>query len=111
MSDTLKTILITVITSSGIIGIGTKFLLARIKMLRTRQQALEKGIQALLRNALIQQYDFWSTKQHAPIHIKDNFNNMYQQYHSLGANGVMVNMYQAFMELPVAPSPDKEASA
>lgn len=111
MSSELKAFLITILTSSGIIGILTKFLLDKMKVLRVRQQAQELGIQALLRNALIQQYDFWSTKHHAPIHIKDNFNNMYQQYHALGANGVMDNMYHAFMELPVTPPETPDTTA
>lgn len=111
MSTELKTFLITVLSASGVIGIFTRFIFTRFKILRTRQQALELGIQALLRNALIQQYDSWTAKQHAPIHIKDNFNNMYQQYHALGANGVMDNMYQDFMGLPVTPpaAPDTAA--
>lgn len=71
-----------------------------MKTLRLRQQALELGIQALLRNALIQQYDYWAPKNHVPVHIKDNFANMYQQYHALGANGVMDGMYQSFMDMP-----------
>ena len=103
MSDTIKTLLITVITSSGILAIFTKFILGKFKQMRQRQLALEKGIQALLRNGLIQQHDAWISYSYAPVYIKDNFENMYQQYHALGANGVMDTMYAEFMALPTAP--------
>ena len=102
MLDTIRTIVITIVTASGILGIFTKFMLNRIKILRQRQQALEKGIQALLRNGLIQQHDAWVSYGYAPVYIKDNFDNMYQQYHALGANGVMDTMYAEFMGLPTS---------
>lgn len=106
MSDTIRTLCITVLTSSGVLAIFTKFVLSKFKTMRQRQQALERGIQALLRNGLIQQHDAWISYGYAPVYIKDNFENMYQQYHSLGANGVMDTMYAEFMALPTSAPTD-----
>ena len=36
----------------------------------------------------------------APIYARENFENMYQRYHNLGANGVMDDYYKKFMEIP-----------
>ena len=44
----IETLVITVLTSSGIIGIFTQFLLNRLKVSEQKQQALEQGVQALL---------------------------------------------------------------
>lgn len=52
----IKEILITVLTSSGIIGIATKFLIDRLKAYESRQKALELGVQALLRDRLYHIY-------------------------------------------------------
>jgi hypothetical protein len=64
-------------------------------------EATEKGLQALLRDRLIYQYDKYKDKGYAPIYAKENFENLYQQYHRLGANGVMDDIYNDFRKLPV----------
>lgn len=63
--------------------------------------AVKLGLQAVLRDRLIQSYNHYSEKGFAPIYARDNFENMYQQYHTLGANGVMDDMHKAFLDLPI----------
>lgn len=98
----LQSILIAVLTSSGIIGIFTQFLLTRLKQSEQKQNALELGVQALLRDRLIYQYEKYSEKGYAPIYAKENFENIYAQYHSLGANGVMDEIHEKFRQLPTS---------
>lgn len=76
------------------------FMIAILKNQRREMSALKHGLQAVLRNSLIELYDKWVDRGYAPTHIKDNYANMYQQYHSLGANGVMDSYYTKFMALP-----------
>ena len=62
---------------------------------------LKLGTQALLRAQLYELYGKWhDDKGYAPIYAKENFNNCYQKYHTLGANGVMDKLYDDFMNLP-----------
>jgi hypothetical protein len=98
----LQSIFITILTSSGIIGIFTQFLLNRLKESERKQQALEQGVQALLRDRLIYQYDKYKSKGYAPIYAKENFENLYEQYHKLGANGVMDSIHEEFKNLPAS---------
>ena len=98
----IQNILITVLTSSGIIGIFTQFLLNRLKASEQKQQALELGVQALLRDRLIHQYEKYKSRGYAPIYAKENFENLYEQYHKLGANGVMDSIHEEFKNLPVS---------
>lgn len=65
-----------------------------------RVEALERGVQALLRDRLYQSYTYYSEKGFAPIQARENFENMWQQYHNLGKNGVMDGIHIKFMELP-----------
>ena len=66
-------------------------------------KALKKGIQALLRAQMVNEYKSWSEKGFAPIYARQNFENCWQQYHTLGANGVMDDIHIRFFELPTEP--------
>lgn len=68
-----------------------------------RQEALERGVQALLRDRLIEIHDEHCPKNEIPLHVKDNFDNLYQQYHALGKNGVMDSFHEEVMDLPTTP--------
>jgi len=62
--------------------------------------ALKMGLQAMLRGQMINDYNHWSEKGYAPIYARENFENLWQQYHSLGANGVMNDIHSKFHNLP-----------
>ena len=68
-----------------------------------RQEALERGVQALLRDRLIEIHDEYCPKNEIPLHVKDNFDNLYQQYHALGKNGVMDSFHEEVMDIPTTP--------
>lgn len=65
-----------------------------------RREALEHGVQALLRDRLIAIHDKYVPQNEIPLHIKENFENLYNQYHSLGCNGVMDSFRDEVMNLP-----------
>lgn len=69
-------------------------------------KALKLGMQALLRAQMISEYNKWDERGYAPIYARDNFQNCWAQYHSLGANGVMDDIHDRFMRLPTE-SPKK----
>lgn len=75
----------------------------KTKTSHTRHVSLELGVQALLRSQMINEYYTWNRKGYAPIHIKENFENCWQQYHNLGANGVMDGIHEEFMSLSTEP--------
>ena len=64
--------------------------------------AIKKGLQALLRNQLISDFNEYHAKGFAPIDVRDSFENCWQQYHNLGANGVINGIHEQFMELPIS---------
>ena len=65
-------------------------------------EALMKGVQAVLRAQMIRDYNYYKEKGYAPIYAKDNFQNCWDQYEALGANGVMNHIYMEFMALPTS---------
>lgn len=74
------------------------------KILFAHIKAIKKGLQALLRAQLIDEYNKWSEKGYAPIYARQNFENCWFQYHALGANGVMDDIHAKFLELPTDPN-------
>lgn len=77
--------------------------------------AVKKGVQALLRDRLLQGYKFYRLQGWADENERSNLENVYKQYHALGANGVMDDLRKKFLELPVEdpqqPAPQKQAAA
>ena len=73
----------------------------RIKVNEKKTESVQLGVQALLRDRLYSTYLKYAEKGYAPIYARENFENMYNQYHILGANGVMDDIYRKFMDLPL----------
>lgn len=63
-------------------------------------KALKLGVQALLRSQMINDFNKWIDKGYAPIYARENFENCWIQYESLGENGVMEDIHNKFMALP-----------
>ena len=73
----------------------------KIKMNERKTESVQLGVQALLRDRLYYNYMKYAEKGYAPLYARENFENMYKQYHILGANGVMDDIYKKFMALPL----------
>lgn len=73
---------------------------ATIKNTKKEMTALKSGVQALLRDRLYQLYTYCNSKEFADDSERSNFINMYSQYHNLGANGVMDDYKDKFLQLP-----------
>lgn len=99
--------ILTLLFGSGILTAVCRYLLARIKANDQKTEAVRAGVQALLRDRLISEYNSRLDKGFAPIYAKDNFENMWTQYHNLGKNGVMDSIHESYMALPTEP-PEKE---
>lgn len=78
-----------------------KYVNSVIKKTRDDTNALKLGIQALLRSQMIAEYNKYSENGYAPVYARENFENCWKQYHSLGANGVMDDLHEKFLDLPV----------
>lgn len=100
MIQGIITVAISVLSATGILGIGTRAILSRMKKQDSHQKALEYGVQALLRDRMLHCYNKYIEAGFAPIYAKENYEKMYRQYHELGGNGVMTHLHEEFMALP-----------
>ena len=71
-----------------------------------RNEIIKRGVQALLRHDLYEIYNHWIKKGYCPNDVKNDVENMYNQYHNLGKNGVMDSMYHELLALPVSKEPE-----
>lgn len=77
-----------------------KYLHILIRKNAEDNKATKMGVQALLRAQMVSDYNKWSERGYAPIYARQNFENCWRNYHSLGANGVMDDLHQKFLDLP-----------
>lgn len=76
-------------------------LLAGLKHLLNQIKGVRMGVKALLRANMISEYETWHERGFAPIYAKQNFENLWVQYHAIkGPNGVMDELHTKFLELP-----------
>ena len=77
---------------SALLGWGYRQLTKRQKSEVERNTALHEGMQALLRDRIIQAYNHYQDNQYCPIYGKENVKRMYDAYHTLGGNDVATKL-------------------
>lgn len=89
-------------------GIGAAAIVAafrqiykRLKAADRRQTATELGIQALLRDRIIQAYYHYADRGWITLHGLENVEELYKQYHALGGNGTVTKLVEDLRELEV----------
>ena len=76
-------------------------------MLRAKKRendALKEGMQALLRDRMIQAYNHYSDKGWIPIYAMESIEACYKSYEELGENGVIDNLMKQLRALPNHPT-------
>lgn len=83
-------------------GVITLFgmLISQFKKSRGRQDAVELGLQSLLRAEIIRQHEKWADKRFCPIYAKEALRRTYESYHLLGGNDIATGLYNDTVALP-----------
>jgi len=68
----------------------------------TRLKALQLGVQALLRAQMITYYNHYRAIGSVPHYARDSFENCWVQYERMGKNGVMKDIHDRFMQIPLS---------
>jgi len=76
----------------------------KVTKVETDLGSVKAGTQASLRDDLYRIFNDCNTKGFATIDERENFENLYDKYHHLGANGVMDNLKSKFEDLPLEPT-------
>lgn len=84
----------------GLIMTGLTLAYRRLAEQVKRQKTVEMGIQALLRDRIIQTYNEYEDKKYCPIYARENVEELYHRYHDLGGNGTITGLIDKLRELP-----------
>ena len=71
----------------------------QIEEQRKENEALKAGVQALLRDRIIQAYNHYQDKGWIPIYAMQSIESCYRSYEELGENGVIDNLMRQLREL------------
>lgn len=83
-----------------IAGAVISYLFALYRAKKKENNALKAGLQALLRDRIIQAYNHYvQDKGWIPIYAKESIDACYRSYEALGDNGVIDNLMQQINEL------------
>lgn len=88
----------------ALLGLGYRQLAKQGK----RWGAVGGGVQALLRDRIIQAYNHYTDKGFCPIYAMENVEAMYKQYHALGGNGTITELVERLKEMPTEPRKEEE---
>lgn len=80
---------------------GYRHLQKKQKAQEARQNAVEKGMQAILRDRILTSYYHYQKRGNITLHGLQNVEGMYQSYHDLGGNGTMTHLVEVMREMEV----------
>lgn len=85
----------------GLIGFGYKKIRTKQEEQEKKNKAIERGVQALLRNELIRRFREYKEKGEMSMLDKENMEHMFEEYFNLGGNGLMKEVHTEFLEIPI----------
>lgn len=92
--------------SAMLAGLGwtAKVLWNRQKKVDTQQEAVRKGVLALLRGELVSAYYHYTERGWITLHGLESAESMYAEYSNLGGDGAVKKLMEDLRELPVKDS-------
>lgn len=85
---------------SGALAFGYKSIAARLKDEQQRNEAIAHGVQCLLRDSIVQNYNKYDEKGFCPIYAKESIKKAYKAYHNLDGNDVVTELYRKLLQMP-----------
>lgn len=77
-----------------------KSLRAQLKAEQSRSEAIAEGVQSLLRESIVNNYNHYQDRGFCPIYAKESVKRVYRAYHNLGGNDVATELYSKLLKMP-----------
>lgn len=81
----------------------------RLKAEHAKYDAIAEGMQSLLRESIVTNYNRYSGKGYCPIYAKESLKNVYRAYHDLHGNDVATGLYNELLAMPTEKKGDSNA--
>lgn len=76
---------------------------AKLKAEHKKNEAIADGVQSLLRESIVGNYNKYTEREYCPIYAKDSIKKVYTAYHNLGGNDVATELYHKLLAMPEEP--------
>lgn len=84
----------------AILAAGYRQIAARLKEEQKKNEAIAQGVQSLLRESIVDNYNKYSDRGYCPIYAKESIKKVYQAYHALEGNDVATELYNKLLKMP-----------
>lgn len=81
-----------------------------IKHLKEEQRknnAIAEGVQSLLRENIVHNYNKYQDREYCPIYAKESIKRAYEAYHNLEGNDVATKLYNTLLDMPEEPEKEQ----
>lgn len=83
----------------ALLGWAYKKLVAKMQIEHDRNEAIAEGIQSLLRESIVSNYNKYKSKGYCPIYAKESIKKVYKAYHDLDGNDVATGLYNELLAM------------
>lgn len=97
-----------VITS--IAAYGYRSVLKKLQEEKGRNEAIAEGVQSLLRESIVSNYNKYQDKGYCPLYAKESVKKVYTAYHKLGGNDIATKLYDRLLSMPEEKPDEDEQS-
>lgn len=66
---------------------------------RKKNDAIAEGVQSLLRESIVHNYNKYQDREYCPIYAKESIKRVYESYHNLGGNDVATKLYNTLLAM------------
>lgn len=84
----------------ALLGWGWKVILSKLKEEQAHNEAVAEGVQALLRESIVGNYNKYHSKNYCPIYAKESVKKVFEAYKALGGNSVAEDLYNKLLDMP-----------
>ena len=75
----------------------------RLQEEQKKSTAIAEGVQSLLRESIVQNYNKYQERGYCPIYAKESIKRVYEAYHNLDGNDVATKLYETLLDMPEKP--------
>lgn len=79
------------------------YIIRRLRSQMKESRAIAEGVQSLLRENIVHNYNKYQEREYCPIYAKESIKRMYAAYHNLGGNDVATKLYNTLLDMPEEP--------
>lgn len=83
----------------GFFAWGYRNVSVRLKKEQKKNEAIADGVQALLREAIVDNFNKYNDRGYCPIYAKESIKKVYTAYSALGGNDVATSLYHKILNM------------